>query len=65
MSKRVGSTQRVELVETHNIALSLRRLQDTPHDEDRWRRAVYHAICMSYSGSRETRVKLREALELP
>lgn len=58
-------TDRVELVETHNLALSLKRLQQCPHDEGRWRRALYHAIGMSHSGTRELIEKVRQALGLP
>ncbi len=63
MSKRKGSTDKVELVETHNLALSLKRLQEGPYDNERWRRALYHAAGMTCS--RGTVEKLRIALELP
>ena len=59
-------TKLAELVETHNISLSLKRLQEVgAYDDDRWKRALYHALCMTYSGSRECRQKIREALGLP
>lgn len=57
-------TDKVELVETHNIALSLKRLQ-TSSDEYRWRRAFYHALGMNYCASQDMKRKIREALELP
>lgn len=57
-------TERLELVETHNIALALDRLQKSPYDMNRWKRALYHAVAMSHVGSDITR-KIREALELP
>lgn len=60
------STDKIELVETHNLAICLRRLQDTgPHDDGRWRRALYHALCLTYSGNGTERQKIREALGLP
>ena len=63
MSKRKVSTDKVELVETHNLALSLKRLQESPYDNDRWRRALYHAVGMTCS--RVAAEKIRTALELP
>lgn len=65
MSKRVSSTDRNELVETHNIALALQRLKQPPHDDYRWKRALYHALGMSNVCYNETTKKVREALELP
>lgn len=64
MSKRLGVTKKIELVETHNIALSIERLRQPPYDRERWRRALYHALCMTSVGRQETQ-KIREALELP
>jgi hypothetical protein len=62
-TKALTATKRVELVETHNLALSLARLQDGPYDTARWRRALYHAAGMSLS--RGEAEKIRIALELP
>ena len=62
-TKRLRETRKVELVETHNIALSLDRLHNTPSAS--WERALYHALCMSYCPSYEQRRMIREALHLP
>ena len=64
MTKRLTNTSLNELVETHNIALAIRRLRGAPYDEGRWRRALYHAVCMGDVPS-ETHRKIREALDLP
>ena len=65
MSNRFRETRKVELVETHNIALSLDRLKGPPYEEGRWKRALYHAVCMAGVGSWEFKRKIIEALELP
>ena len=67
MSKRKGSTDKAELVETHNLSLALKRLQEggCGYDDGRWRRALYHALCMTCTGNSTMRTKVREALELP
>lgn len=65
MSRNRGVTKKAELVETHNIALSLDRLGGSPYDCDRWKRALYHAICMSGVADRDEKQKIREALKLP
>lgn len=62
--KQLRETRLNELVETHNIARSIRRLRGSPYDEGRWRRALYHAVCMEVNGVEE-RQKIREALKLP
>jgi hypothetical protein len=54
----------IELVETHNIALCIKRLRDGPYDQERWKRALYHALSMNVL-SRGTLEKIRIALELP
>ena len=64
MSKNRNETRKIELVETDNIARSLDRLQDG-FGTFRWRRAIYHALCMTTSGTHDIRKKIREALELP
>lgn len=56
-------TQRIELVETGNIALSIKRMQHTNGDVD-WRRALVHALGMS-GLTFETQRKVRETLGLP
>lgn len=66
MSNRVAHTDRVELVETHNLLLALNRLVQPPHDERRWKRAFVHALGMSdISLSWEEQKAIREALKLP
>lgn len=59
-------TDKVELVETHNLAISLARLQSSSpsYDSHRWRRALYHAAGMNGLGHGQME-KLRIALELP
>ncbi len=65
MSRR-KTTNRVELVETHNIALSLRRIMDMPgYDPKNWRRALYHAIAMSFVSDGTELEKIRQAMGLP
>ena len=61
-----SKTEHVELVETHNLALSIKRLQSgsPSYDNERWKRALYHAVCMTVSNY-STKQKIREALELP
>jgi hypothetical protein len=65
MAKNRTETRKVELVETHNIALAIDRLREAgAHDSFRWRRALYHALSMTYT-DRSTTEKIRIALELP
>lgn len=66
MSKR-AATRLVELVETHNIALALKRAQDegSGYDHSRWKRALYHAIALSGVTGSGMLEKIRIALELP
>lgn len=64
-TKQLRQTELLELVETHNIARSLKRMRDTgPYDTMRWKRAVYHALGLA-NISDVTIKKVREALELP
>lgn len=63
MAKNRNETRKIELVETDNIARSLIRLNEG-YDMQRWRRALYHAICMTISDHAMT-VAIREALRLP
>ena len=59
-------TTRLELVETHTLALALNRLGAArPYDGRRWRRALYHALGISSVASNTEHEKLRLALELP
>lgn len=64
-TKLQRETRKIELVETHNLALCLDRLSENWGAGDRWKRALYHAYCMSSIHSRPTAEKLRIALELP
>lgn len=67
MSIQRKSTERVELVETHNLALSFRRLQSIQesYNESAARRALYHAVCMVNLLTTPERTALRLALNLP
>ncbi len=58
-------TRKLELVETDNIARSLNRLRSSAggYNDERWRRALQHAIAMSVH--RNAAEKIRVALELP
>lgn len=64
---RRTTTARIELVETGNIAISLMRIKNAPNaDSDSVKRALYHAITMSYAiMGWDDREKLRIALHLP
>lgn len=65
MTNQLRETRRIELVETHNLSLSIDRLRSAPgYDTDVWKRAIYHALGMS-GISRGTVEKIRQALELP
>jgi hypothetical protein len=59
-------TDKLELVETHNIALSIQRLRsgNGGYDDGRWKRALCHAIWMVITNY-DDRKRIREALELP
>lgn len=59
------TTERTELVETHNLVLCLNRLAGPPYDSERWARALYHALRMAHVTSFEQLAKIREALKLP
>lgn len=65
MSKRHGKTDRIELVETHNLALAIQRLNQVPYDSGRWRRALYHALGIVDCPGRTMMENIRKALELP
>jgi hypothetical protein len=58
-------TKRVELVEIHNIALSLKRIDGTSFGSRPWKRALYHALDLSGVAGDETLKAVREALILP
>ena len=63
--KQIRETTLSELVETHNLANSLRRLCGPTYDGERWKRALYHALAMTSISNRQTLEKIRVALELP
>lgn len=62
---QLRETRKIELVETHNIALSIMRMSPHGWDNNSWKRALYHAASMSGVPHRTTLEKLRIALELP
>ena len=64
-TKQDRQTRLNELVEMHNLTLSLKRLRGSPYDNARWKRALYHALLMSYAASKAEMEKIRQALELP
>ena len=65
-TKQQRETRLNELVETHNLALALHRLENSgPMDSERWKRALYHAVTMQRIGDFAFREKLRIALGLP
>lgn len=66
-SKLARVSRNIEMVETHNIALSLVRIQNAPgyQADEKKKRALYHAICMTNSFTTQERVNLRAALYLP
>ena len=63
-TRRQNKTELMELVETHNLANSLRRLQEG-RETDAWKRALYHATMLAMPWSKPFAEKLRMALELP
>ena len=66
MSKRNRQTDQIEMVETYNLCLSLNRLHGRGiFDSLSWKRALYHALCMSSCGSFEEKALIRQALRLP
>lgn len=63
-TKQQRETRLNELVETHNLYLSFRRLRSAPYNNEKWKRALYHALSMGEVG-RGLLEKIRIALELP
>lgn len=64
--KQERQTRQIEMVETHNLALSIARIKNVPgYDSMRWRRALYHAIGMTGCASNSMLEKIRQAMELP
>ena len=65
-SNQLRLTRKIELVETHNLALSIERLNGPPYDGgERMKRAIYHGFALSNCVNRSTLEKIRVALELP
>lgn len=62
--KQERQTRLNELVETHNLVLSLRRLRSAPYDNERWKRALYHALLLADVPSNACG-EIRKILELP
>lgn len=63
---QLTKTENMELIETHNLTISLKRLaQVSGRGELPMKRALYHAIGMAYALSHNQRAKIREVLELP
>lgn len=65
--KQRRETRQIEMVETHNLALSLIRIGNAPgyNADERRKRALYHAVCMTNSFNGEERKNLRIALNIP
>lgn len=66
MSKR-AATRLTELVETHAMALSLKRIQEeaSGYNGARWKRSLYHALAIAGVTDSGTLEKIRIAMELP
>ena len=65
-TKQRRETRKIELVETHNLALSIMRMRNAPGcDTEMWKRALYHALAMTYTGSWEEKEGIRKTLHLP
>ena len=60
------ATEKLELVETHNLAISIQRLRSgaAGYDEGRWKRALYHAIGIAVTDY-DVKKAIGEALKLP
>ena len=65
MSNRLTRTDRIELVETHNLVLAFNRLNEGEYDTLRWKRALYHALAMSGRSHGGELERIRIALQLP
>lgn len=65
MSKRRNTTSRIELVETHNIALAISRaMMNNGWYSVHWRRALYHGLAIAGASNAQLE-KIRVALDLP
>ena len=65
-TKLAKDTRLIELVETNNIARSIKRIMKSPTygDRKRWKRAIHHAMALAGCFDSELE-KVRQALELP
>ena len=63
-TNRLGKTELIELVETHNLLLSFKRLQADRWGMKGWRQALCHALALAGVGN-DLQKRIREALELP
>lgn len=65
MTRQEREIHQVELVETYNIANSLRRINDQPNwNHKKWKRALYHALSMSEVCDGPKLTAIRTAMEL-
>lgn len=66
-AKLQRTSRNIEIVETHNLALSLNRINNAPgyDGDERKKRALYHAACMTNSFTTAERINLRIALNMP
>ena len=65
VSRRNSQTSQVELVETYNLTLSLRRIYATSNGGRAWKRAIYHALDMAGVTGHQELQKIRDTLQLP
>lgn len=65
-SKLDRDTRLIGLVETNNIARSLKRIKASPngHERERWKMAIYHAMFLAGCWPSELE-SVRKALGLP
>lgn len=61
------STEKIEIVEAHNLSLSLRRLRNAPGYSvyGKWQSALYHALVQTSGLSEPKLTTIRQALGLP
>ena len=65
-TKQERTTRQIELVETNNLLRSLKRLTESQgYGSRNWKRAMYHALCMSGACGDTELQRIREAIGLP
>lgn len=66
-SKQARETRQIEMVETHNIALSLWRIRNNcaGYDNERVKRSLYHALGMTGGLTNAEMAGIRAAMNLP